>query len=121
MTPHCSMRRPGAGGRSFTSPFEPRVRGQYGSLSRRQDLSHRVGRHTPSAVAAHPGHEETTSHELHTHAPKPAPSLRTRSTAAGAPTVMGGSRLHNTATIGPATHDCTPPGGEVARLPARVQ
>ena len=25
MTPHCSMRRPGVVGRSFTSPFEPRV------------------------------------------------------------------------------------------------
>ena len=64
MTPHCGMRRPGAGGRSFTSPFEPRVRGQYGSPSGRHDLSPRVGRHTPSAVAAHPSHEETTSHEL---------------------------------------------------------
>ena len=29
VTPHCSMRRPGAGGRSCTSPFEPPVRGQY--------------------------------------------------------------------------------------------
>ena len=32
MTSHYSMRRPGASGRSFTSPFEPPVRGQYGSL-----------------------------------------------------------------------------------------
>ena len=63
VTPHCSMRQPGAGGRSTTSPIEPRVRGKYGSLSGRHDLSHRVGRHTPSAVATHPGQEDTASHE----------------------------------------------------------
>ena len=60
MTPHCSMRRPGVGGRSFTPPIEPCVRRQYGSLSGRHDLSRRVGRHTPSAIAAHAGQYETS-------------------------------------------------------------
>ena len=55
MTPHFSMRQARAGGRSLTSPVEPRVHRRYVSLSGRHDLSHRVGRHTTSAVAAHTG------------------------------------------------------------------
>ena len=35
--------------------------------------------------------------------------------------MMGRSRLQSAATTGPATQNCTPPGGESARLPAHVQ
>ena len=59
--------------------------------------------------------------ERHTDALKPALSLRTRSTAGGALTVMGHSRPHSTASIGPAIQQCMPPGGELARLPVHVQ
>ena len=40
---------------------DPHARGQYGSPSGRHDLSHRVGRHTPSVITAHSGHEGTAS------------------------------------------------------------
>ena len=55
MTPHFSMWRPGAGGRSLTSPDEPCVRRRYGALLGRHNLPHRVGCHITFAVVAHTG------------------------------------------------------------------
>ena len=55
-----------------------------------------------------------TTHKVgqrHTDAPIPSLSLRTRSTLAGAPTAIGHSHLHSTATTDPATQHCRPLGG----------